>query len=40
MVKLPAVNGGPDHDRSVVTLSGIANCPGVTDVDWISCREY
>ncbi|WP_425460071.1 putative adhesin [Exilibacterium tricleocarpae] len=39
-VVLPAVQGGAPYARSVVTLSNIANCPGVTDVDWISCRQY
>ena len=38
-VVLPAVLGGAPYARSVVTLSNIANCPGITDVDWISCRE-
>ena len=39
-VVLPAVMGGAPYDRSVVALSNIANCPAVTDVDWISCREF
>ena len=39
-VVLPAVLGGAPYERSVVTLSNIANCPGITDVDWISCREH
>lgn len=39
-VVLPAVLGGTPYARSVVTLSNIANCPGVTDVDWIACREH
>ncbi|STQ90745.1 putative adhesin [Iodobacter fluviatilis] len=39
-VNLPAVQGGGDYPRAVVTLSDIANCPGVTDVDWIACREH
>jgi hypothetical protein len=36
---LPSVRGGPAYERSVVALSDIVNCPGVTDVDWITCRE-
>ena len=39
-VVLPAIGGGAPYARSVVTLSNIANCPGITDVDWISCREW
>ncbi|WP_299939668.1 putative adhesin [uncultured Microbulbifer sp.] len=39
-VVLPAVQGGAPYARSVVSLSNIANCPGITDVDWISCREH
>jgi hypothetical protein len=39
-VVLPAVRGGMPYARSVVTLSDIAACPTVTDVDWIACREH
>ena len=39
-VVLPTLLGGAAYARSVVTLSNIANCPGVTDVDWISCRVH
>jgi hypothetical protein len=36
---LPAIRGGAAYDRDVIQLSDIVNCPGVTDIDWISCRE-
>lgn len=39
-VMLPAVNGGTPYLRSVITLSDVVNCPGVTHVDWIACREH
>ena len=39
MVVLPSILGGPAYARSVIQLSNVANCPGVTDVHWISCRE-
>ncbi|WP_420136244.1 putative adhesin [Sphingomonas sp.] len=37
---LPSINGGPAYMRSAIMLRDIANCPGVTDVDWIACREH
>ena len=37
---LPAVRLGPAYMRSAVMLSEIVRCPGVTDVDWIACREH
>jgi hypothetical protein len=36
---LPSVLGGAAYARTVIILSNIANCPGITDVHWISCRE-
>jgi len=37
-VLLPPVGDGQPYLRSVITLSSVADCPGVTNVDWISCR--
>jgi len=36
---MTAVHGGAPYARSTVLLSDIVNCPGVTEVDWIACRE-
>jgi hypothetical protein len=35
MVVLPAVRGGAPYARSVILLSDLVNCPGVTDVQSI-----
>lgn len=39
-VMLPPPKGGAPYARSVITLSNVASCPGITNVDWISCRAH